>query len=335
VRRVAGDLVVDPRPFKEPEQNRDWAPDDFEYDYAAGTSVISLNWNVIEFKVAPTSVGAPAKVSVFPADPSIVIRTVPVTGYRNDLQVQRLASGRNEFAIRGTVAGPGEQIFYRPVNGIPLWAGNVSAQMLRERGIAFAGSVAIGSNPLAEQVLWEHRSPPLRTLVRQMLIESDNHIAEQLLRIVGTHGGDSLTVPAGSERSGAMVEQAYLQSHDVPTPGLQIVDGSGLALGNRVAPITFVKLLQTAAITLGSDYVTAFARAGIEGTVRHHDVGAARGYVRAKSGHIGGVNTLVGYVQSKHHGRMEFAFMVNAPGADDMDSIEDAVDKALQGLYGL
>lgn len=336
VRRVNGNIVVDATTFKGPEQNKGWAPDDFEYDYAAGTSVVSLNWNVIEFKVAPTTVGSRARVTVFPPDPSIVIRNAAVTGYHNDLQIERTAPGRNEFAMTGTVAGSGEQIFFRPVDGIPLWAGQVVGQMLRERGIAFDGDVTAGVDPLAEQTLWKHESPPLRTLMRQMLVESDNHIAEQLLRILGTRGGHSLTTPQGTEAAGALVERAYLESLGVPTPGLRIVDGSGLAGSDRVAPLTLVELLESAANSqIGRWYVNAFALAGMEGTVRHHDVGAARGHVRAKSGHIGGVNSLCGYVETRRHGRLAFSFVVNAPGADDMDSIEDGMDKALVALYDL
>jgi D-alanyl-D-alanine carboxypeptidase/D-alanyl-D-alanine-endopeptidase (penicillin-binding protein 4) len=220
------------------------------------------------------------------------------------------------------------------VDGIPLWAGQVVAQMLRQRGIAFDGGIRLGSDPVADQTLWEHRSPPLRALIRQMLVPSDNHIAEQLLRILGTRGGDSITIPGGTESAGALVERAYLQSLGVPAPGLRIVDGSGLAGADRIAPVTIVKLLQAAANSrIGSDYVTAFARAGIEGTVRYHDVGAALGRVRAKSGHIGGVNALCGYIQTRHHGRIAFSFVVNAPGADDIDAIDDGMDKAIQALY--
>ncbi|MGH7684953.1 MAG: D-alanyl-D-alanine carboxypeptidase, partial [Vulcanimicrobiaceae bacterium] len=121
VRRVDGDVVVDPTAFKTPEQNKGWAPDDFEYDYAAGTSVISLNWNVIQFKVTPTQLGAPPRVTIVPANPDITIRNSARTGYRTDLVVQRIAPGRNEFTMTGTV-GSGQQIFFRPVDGIPLWA---------------------------------------------------------------------------------------------------------------------------------------------------------------------------------------------------------------------
>ncbi|HEY1727044.1 MAG TPA: D-alanyl-D-alanine carboxypeptidase/D-alanyl-D-alanine-endopeptidase [Candidatus Baltobacteraceae bacterium] len=336
VRRVDGDVIVDATSFTAPEQNMAWAPDDFEYGYAAGTSAISLNWNVIEFKVLPTRVGEPARVTVFPADPSIIVHGTPMTGYNTTLTIDRVKQGRNEFNIRGSIAYGWEQSYFRPVDGIPLWAAQVVAQMLHDQHIMFDGRARLGTDPIAVQTLWEHRSPPLHTMIKQMLFESDNHIAETLLRVLGTTGGDGLMITGGSEAAGARTERAFLHARDVPTPALQIVDGSGLAERDRIAPITIVRLLQVADhLPIAHEYVSAFPRAGIEGTVRHHDLGPALGRVHAKSGHIDGVNSLVGYVDTRHHGRLAFAFLVNAPYADDATSIQVGIDRALDELVSL
>ena len=119
-------------------------------------------------------------------------------------------------------------------------------------------------------------------------------------------------------------------------PGLHIVDGSGLAERDRIAPITMVRLLAVADhLPISHAYVSAFPRAGIEGTVRHHELGPALGRVHAKSGHIDGVNALVGYVDTHRHGRLAFAFLVNAPYADDATSIQVGIDRALDELVSL
>lgn len=320
VRRIEGDLYVDASAFHGPEQNPAWAPDDFEYGYATGTSALSLNWDVIEFKVVPTGIGAPARVRVFPADPAVIVHGSPVTGYSTNLSITRTAPGRNEFTVDGTIAAGYEQSFFRPAADIPLWAGDIAAEMLAERGIELGGEVRLGGVPLATQTLWAHRSPPLGLMLRQMLFESDNHIAEQLLRVLGAGEGD------GTEAAGASVERAFLMREGIPIPGLRVLDGSGLAEGDRVAPVTFARLL--AAVDLGA----YLPRAGIEGTVRHHELSAAAGRVRAKSGHIDTVNALVGYVETRAHGRLTFAFLVNAPGADNASSIEAGIDRALDAL---
>jgi D-alanyl-D-alanine carboxypeptidase len=67
--------------------------------------------------------------------------------------------------------------------------------------------------------------------------------------------------------------------------------------------------------------------------VRHHDVTTALGRARAKSGHIAGVDALAGYVDTRRHGRVAFAILVNGPGADD-DGVYDGMDSTLDILAG-
>ena len=159
-----------------------------------------------------------------------------------------------------------------------------------------------------------------------MWLTSDNHHAEQLLRSLGAQRG------IGTAASGASVEHAMLARDGVPAAGLRVVDGSGLAPGDRVAPITLAMLLARAANgPSGPTIVRALPRVGVEGTVRYRTLEAAAGRVRAKSGHIAGVNALAGYVQTRHHGRVAFAFIVNGDGAGD-GPVDAGIDRALDIL---
>jgi D-alanyl-D-alanine carboxypeptidase/D-alanyl-D-alanine-endopeptidase (penicillin-binding protein 4) len=113
---------------------------------------------------------------------------------------------------------------------------------------------------------------------------------------------------------------------------LRIVDGSGLAPTDRIAPISIATLLaRTAAQPVGTTLVSALPRVGMEGTVRHRQITDALGRARAKSGHIENVNALVGFVQTRSHGRVAFAFMVNDPRADD-GPVDAGIDRALDVL---
>ncbi len=198
--------------------------------------------------------------------------------------------------------------------------------MLRARGIAVAAGPRTGIAPLTPYVLWAHRSPPLRAIVHQMLLESNNHFAEQLLRAVGTVRG------SGTEAGGGSVERGVLKRDGVPQDGLRIVDGSGLAPTDRVAPLTLAELLaRTAAEPLGPTFVNALPRVGIEGTVRWRRLTDALGKTRAKSGHIEHVNALAGYVQTRRHGRVAFAILVNDRRADD-GPVDEGIDRALDLL---
>ena len=52
--------------------------------------------------------------------------------------------------------------------------------------------------------------------------------------------------------------------------------------------------------------------------MKHYHLGKASGRVRAKTGHLAIADSLAGYVDTAHHGRIEFAFMINdAPLSPD------------------
>jgi PBP4 family serine-type D-alanyl-D-alanine carboxypeptidase len=236
------------------------------------------------------------------------------------------APAQNQFAFGGHIAVGAEQSFFRPVAEMPVYAGRVVRALLAARGIRIRDGVRVGVAPLGGHVLWQHRSQPLAAIVRQMLFVSNNHFAEQLLRAVGAERG------TGTERSGGAVERSVLARDGVPQAGLRIVDGSGLAPSDRIAPISIAMLLaRTAVQPIGATLLSALPRVGMEGTVRYRQVTDALGRARAKSGHIENVNALVGYVQTRSHGRVAFAFMVNDPRADD-GPVDDGINRALDVL---
>lgn len=212
-----------------------------------------------------------------------------------------------------------------PIHGIPAYVAREMRRMLADAGIA-VGSVGIAPGPLAGTLLWEQPSATMARLVKQMFLESNNHFAEQLLRTLGAEDG------VGTEATGARAERRFLDRIDVPSEGLRIVDGSGLAPSDRVTPLTLATLLQrVAALPRGPGFVATLPRAGIEGTVRYHQLTSAAGRVRAKSGHIDGVDALAGYVETRHHGRVTFAFVFNGAGPSDA-LVEGTYDLTLDRL---
>jgi D-alanyl-D-alanine carboxypeptidase/D-alanyl-D-alanine-endopeptidase (penicillin-binding protein 4) len=156
-----------------------------------------------------------------------------------------------------------------------------------------------------------------------MLVFSDNHYAEQLMRKVG--GADG-AIPADAD--GLKAERAVLARQGVPTPGLHIVDGSGLAHANRVAAITLARILAHYDAAPGGNVLyPLLPRGGKDGTLRMYRFDAAAGRVRAKSGHLDDVASLAGYVDTRKHGRVVFAFLINGSPGDPDAAIVSAVDR--------
>lgn len=309
LRRVGGGVLVDATRFSGPEQNRTWSAGDLEFGFAAGTSAISLDQNTVEFDVTPTTPGAPALMTLEPHNTIISVSGEAMThgyGGYNTLSIERGAAP-NSFVVSGGIPAGAMQRYWRTISDIPLYAGDVLRGILKDRGIRVEGAPQVAEAALAGQTLWLHRSPPLAALERQMLVESNNHFAEQLLRTLGAE-----CCKSGTESAGVGVERAFLARRGIPLGGFHAVDGSGLSDRDRVSALTLATLLaRVDAEDIDGRWLAAFPLAGKEGTLRYRSLGAAAGRVRAKSGYIEGASGLVGYVSTRHHGRIVFAFIVD------------------------
>lgn len=211
-----------------------------------------------------------------------------------------------------------EQRVWTPMQDVPQYIAQRANAMLAQRGIGLRGPPKIGAAPLESVVLWDHRSAPLPALETHMLVFSDNHYAEQLLRTLGEESG-----AASDDSGGIQTEREYLQRLGVPTPGLRLFDGSGLSADNRVAAITLARLLSDDEPSL----YLLLPLGGRQGTLEDYDFTTALGRVRAKSGHLSNVSALAGYVNTIHHGRVAFAFLIDGSPGDPDAAIVRAIDR--------
>jgi len=211
-----------------------------------------------------------------------------------------------------------EERVWTPMQDVAPYVASRLNAMLIARKIAPARPPTVGAAPLESVVLWDHRSAPLQALESHMLFVSDNHYAEQLLRTVGEE-----TIGAADDAGGIDSEQGFLERLGIPTPGMRIFDGSGLSPDNRVAAITFARLLSDREPSL----YMLLPRGGRDGTLRDYDFTTALGRVRAKSGHLSDVSALAGYVTTERHGRVAFAFLLNGSPGDPDAAIVRAINR--------
>nr|MDQ2664355.1 D-alanyl-D-alanine carboxypeptidase [Candidatus Eremiobacteraeota bacterium] len=120
-------------------------------------------------------------------------------------------------------------------------------------------------------------------------------------------------------------ERSFLRENGIPTAGLHVVDGSGLAHSNRVSAETLAGILYRWKSGPASLY-PLLPRGGKDGTLKSYHFDAAAGRVRAKSGHLDDVGALAGYVATRHHGRVIFAMIIDASRYDTDAPIVAAID---------
>jgi D-alanyl-D-alanine carboxypeptidase/D-alanyl-D-alanine-endopeptidase (penicillin-binding protein 4) len=175
---------------------------------------------------------------------------------------------------------------------------------LQRHGIAIDGATRFGRSS-GGAVLWRHDSPPVAALVQQMLVESDNHIAEHLLRLTGI-----ATSGSGTEAAGIAALTVYLAAHHVPAAGMQVYDGSGLSPDDRITPRTFATLLWRLNGTPEGALIHASLPVadGVDRTPHAgHDV------ILAKTGRVESARGLIGYVDRANRSPLAFAFLTTVP----------------------
>ena len=333
IRRVLGSVLVDGSIFDGQRYGSGWAWDDMPYYYQPPIEALAVDEGTVGVTALPgPRAGAPVRASL-EADPgqmSIVSEAVTTAAHGlNDVDCFR-SPGSTLIKIVGHVPRDAVPAKFRcTVDDSNVDGGLVLRQMLGDRGIA-VGATALGSSPAnieqdmsddgtappppaqrypGARLVWQHSSPTLAALLRRMMPPSDNFIAEHLFKM--------LPVAAfgrrGSFAGGAQVEQRFLASLGLPPESIDNGDGSGLSQGNRITPLDLAEVLRWQTRNPhGGVFIHALAKAGINGTIRHHLRGTdAVGRVLAKDGYIWHVSTFSGYAYTKHHGLLIFSVMFN------------------------
>ncbi|MFD8600282.1 D-alanyl-D-alanine carboxypeptidase/D-alanyl-D-alanine-endopeptidase [Kitasatospora sp. NPDC059646] len=207
-------------------------------------------------------------------------------------------------------------------------AADAFANLLKAEGVTVRKKGGQAAAPAGATELARVESPEIGRLVERMLTTSDNQLAEAVARQVAL----AAKQPAGFDGAAAAVT-AELAKLGVPTAGVVLTDGSGLASANQIPPVTLVKLLSAAASPQHPELrpvITGLPVAGFTGTLAGRfgaksGAGEAAGIVRAKTGSLSNVNTLAGTVVDADGRVLAFALMTRTGAAPE--AARAAVDR--------
>lgn len=144
-------------------------------------------------------------------------------------------------------------------------------------------------------------------VLRQMMLPSDNFLAEQLLLVCASTLGDTLSTEAVIEH----VKKNYLS--DIAKE-IQWVDGSGLSRFNLVSPNSFVSILQKINSKVNNEerLHSFFPAGGLNGTLkRAYGTANGKAFVWAKTGTLTNNYNQSGYLITKKGKKLIFSFMNN------------------------
>lgn len=187
----------------------------------------------------------------------------------------------------------------------------VFAAVLQDKGITVSGQgLALTEKPLAlkqqAELIYANYSPPLSEIIKIINKISHNLYAEALLNTIGSEMGGE-----GSRQQGSLSERVITEQMGLGT--IDLYDGCGLSRLNTVSPQQVVNLLKFMSNQpYWEDFYNSLAIGGIDGTLTGRLSGPkVSGRVYAKTGSIGGVSALSGYLTAKNGKMFAFSIMVN------------------------
>ena len=320
VRQVQGDIVFDDTWFDAERLGVDWSHDDETTYYGAQISALTVSPNadfdagsVLVTAKAPVRVGQPVSVEIFPPTDYLQLSNRAVSGPGNTYGINR-RHGTNLLQLSGAVA-PGRQ----SPQLVSVWeptqlVANLFEQALKQQGITVLGRRVLGAtSPAGVTVLAEHQSAPLQELITPLLKLSNNNMSEALLKAMGRK-----TANSGTAAAGVAAVDGFLKRQGVDTATLKQVDGSGLSRQNLVSSQTLTDLLLAASKQPWFNaWYTALPIAGntdrmTGGSLRYRLRGTpAENNLHAKTGSMGGVSSLSGYITDAHGRRLVFSMISN------------------------
>jgi D-alanyl-D-alanine carboxypeptidase/D-alanyl-D-alanine-endopeptidase (penicillin-binding protein 4) len=162
------------------------------------------------------------------------------------------------------------------------YAGELLAAFIKQAGGGVKGKISTGSVPDGLAPAYVHRqSRPLSEILHELLVGSNNYIANQVFLEIGGHrfGG-----PVSLKKS-LKVANEILAAHDL-AGAIRLEEGSGISRGNRFTARGLARVLNLFA--------------------PHADLLKSGKGALYKTGTLDGVRTLAGYASTSRHGQVRF-----------------------------
>lgn len=292
-------VIFTNRYFREEVYGRGWAWDDADEPFMPERNALPIYGNTSMATFKPT---LDATGSIMPG--SLTFSNAPIQPSRREYyKDNRLSSatihripGSNDFEVHypDTIQEQRQRIpFY--TRGIAT-----ALEILNKRYPSVSASPGNFEEPTVTHTLF---SQPTDSLLKPMMLISDNFMAEQLMLM------------ASYQRFGIMNEEVMIESmlrtelRDIPQP-VKWVDGSGLSRYNLFTPRSFVYILDKMNRDFGMSRLKTILPTGGQGTLKNSFL-EEKGYIYAKSGTLSNNAALSGYLYTRKSRLLIFSIMVN------------------------
>jgi serine-type D-Ala-D-Ala carboxypeptidase/endopeptidase (penicillin-binding protein 4) len=338
VSKLSGNLYYYDREFDDQLIHPSWSKGYITDWYAAPIAGLNFNNNCIDISVKPTSDGQPVEYKIVPPTKNVGVRVENklLSGKGKTPDVDREIEA-NVFTITGATTRPMDLKSEAITQPAPFFADALRTH-LASKGITIAGETRRADKPLGGQLVPPHgkivavHETKMADAISRINKQSQNNFAEGFIKSLGRayakkQGRDE----PGSWKNGSEAVLAFLKKNKIKTDGIAIVDGSGLSRDNRVTSRMISDVFRVMWRHRDKEtYFNSLTISGVDGTIgkRMDDL---KGRVHGKTGFIGGVRSLSGYVQNDDGHWIIFSIIYNG-FRGSAGPYEDMQDNAVRVL---
>ena len=208
----------------------------------------------------------------------------------------------SEFRARGPKGSGRISLSKNPAVSLK-YAGELISAFIEQAGGSVKGKITTGTVPAGLEPVYVHKSRTLSQILVQLLIASNNYIANQVfLEIGGTLGG-SVSLEKSLKVANEMLAANGLAD------AIHLEEGSGISRNNHFTARGLAKVLELFA---------PHAK-----LLHGHDGGMN------KTGTMSGVSTLAGYADTKSHGRARFVIAMKGKAGATRFQLLKAIEAGL------
>lgn len=326
IKKIKGKLIADESFFSGTPIPYTWEWEDLQWYYGARVSALTINDNVAKIVIKPgEKEDDPAIIQVLPVESGLFIinktQTVSSNLPRRIDIIRKL--GTNLVEVSGQIPKSDKpyEVFVSIPNPAMTFA-CILRSILQRKGVVIEGETETvdfetrKQIPLPKELIEIARleSPPLSLIAKKTMKPSQNLYTEILLRTLGEKIPLENAKPEWtSADKGIAVIHKFLQEIGIPEGDVLMYDGSGLSRHNLVTPNAVTSLYVFMNKSHYSQaWLDSLTIAGVDGTLRSRFRGTkAENNVRGKTGTIGQVSSLSGYVSSLSGEKLAFSIIVN------------------------
>jgi len=339
IERVTGNLVMDTLFFDELDRAPAWEVERSQRAYDAKLSALSLNFNTIAIHILPAeAANKPVSAWLEPTSTYMSLTNEAKTVKRGRTTVwasrENQSIDKVEVIVRGKIPLEAkEKVIRINVETPKRYTSEIFNNLLKQVDVTIYGKITSAFAPTDGSELYQHLSPTLSLILKDLNTFSNNFTAEQILKSIAA---EHVKRP-GSHAKGLQLIKTFLQDNGVNLQGVLIQDASGLSRKNRMTTRAITDLLthMHARFDIGPDFIAALRLMATKGILSQRLTRSpAKGQIRAKTGSLRRVSTLAGYIETAQGQIFAYAifFNNNSCGHWRADRIEDRIVTAIYTL---